>query len=290
MSDALTISEAVPLGTVHLQRLLSGAGVRSLVIKGPAFAALGVRAERHSNDIDLLVHPDDRPLATATLARAGWSIISHWFPPALDGIIYSTTFRHHRFPVPLDLHHCFSGLLRDAGAAFEVLWRERVGVEMAHQEVITVGREHALVIEALNAIKLLPTESRRLAAEHVVDAADDADSAAVAAAAESVGASHTATPLIIALGGAAPNGPPPPGLEQWLRRGARNTGRDLVVDLLVRSPWQIPRVVWGQLTIDPDTARFWAESHHVTYRNRWQVLGLRIRRLFRRYAVPGRSG
>lgn len=289
MNDSLTIGEAVPLGTVHLQRLLGGAGVRSLVIKGPAFSELGVRAERQSSDIDLLIHPDDRAGATATLVRAGWSIISYWFPPALDDVIYSTTFRHQRFPTPLDLHHCFSGLLQDAGTTFEALWQQRTTVQVAHQGVVTVGRDHALVLEALNAMKLLPAERRMGAVERVVDTAGGGDPADVAAAAESVGARHTADPLITALGGPAPSSPPPPGLEQWLRRGARNSGRRLIVDLLVRAPWQIPRVVWGQLTIDPDTARFWAEAHRVPYRNRWQVLGLRVRRLFRRYAPSGRS-
>lgn len=282
MTDALTIAEAVPLGTVYLQRLLAAAGVRSLVIKGPAFAVLGVRAERRSNDIDMIIHPQDRGRATETLARAGWSIISHWFPPALDDIIYSTTFRHPRFPASLDLHHRFSGLLMDPAAAFDALWRQRSRVDVAHQNVVTVGREHALVIEALNATKLLTVDRREAAAQRVVDAAEEADLATVTGAADSVGARHTAMPLLVALGGDEQSGPPPSGYAEWVRRGARNSGRQLIVDMLVRAPWHIPRVVWGQLTIDPDTARFWAETHRVEYRNRWQVLGLRIRHLIQR--------
>lgn len=107
MSEPLTLAEAVPLGTVHLQRLLAAAGVRSLVIKGPAFAEHGVRRPKQSNDIDLLIHPQDREGMTSALVVAGWTSISHWFPPALDDVVYSTTFRHPLFPVTLDLHHHF---------------------------------------------------------------------------------------------------------------------------------------------------------------------------------------
>ena len=275
--DSLELVEAVPLGTVHLQRILERAGVRSLVVKGPAFAELGVRTRRRSNDIDLLIHQDDRTAATEALADAGWSIISHWFPPALDDIIYSTTFRHPLFPATLDLHHRFSGLLAGV-AAFDALWEKRTQVVLAQQTVTTVGREHALVIEALNATKQLEDERRAEAAGRVADAVDDIELADVVEAAETVGARHTAAPLIEAMGGGAPTTEPPPAYAQWVRRGARNSGRDLVLDLLRRAPTHIPRVVWQQLTLDPEIARFWAYTHRVPYRNRWQILWLRIRR------------
>lgn len=235
-SIPLTLAEAVPLGTVLLQRLLDDAGIRSLVIKGPAFVELGVRKPKHSNDIDLLVAPEDRTAATEALAQAGWSIISHWFPPALDDVIYSTTFRHPQFPSTLDLHHHFSGFFADD--AFEALWRSRSWVAVAHHDVMTVGREHALIIEGLNAIKLLEDGSRAEAAGRVAAVVTDVDVDAVAEAAESVGARHTAAPLITALGGGSPSGPPPPGYEQWVQRGARNSGRDLVIDILRRAPGQ----------------------------------------------------
>ena len=275
--DALTLAEAVPLGTVHLQQMLGRVGVRSLVIKGPAFVELGVRAPRRSNDIDMLIHEDDRTTATEALAESGWSIISHWFPPALDEIIYSTTFRHPLFPVTLDLHHRFSGLLAGA-AAFDALWERQTEVDIAHQTVVTVGREHALIIEALNAIKLLQEERRADTAARVVTNAGEFEVTDVIVAAESVGARHTAAPLIEALGGGAPTSAPPPGYRQWLARGARSSGRDLVLDLVRRAPTHIPRVVWEQLTLDPEISRFWAHTHRVTYRSRWQILWLRIRR------------
>lgn len=279
-SIPLTLAEAVPLGTVLLQRLLDDAGIRSLVIKGPAFVELGVRKPKHSNDIDLLVAPEDRTASTEALARAGWSIISHWFPPALDDVIYSTTFRHPQFPSTLDLHHHFSGFF--AGDAFEALWRSRSCVAVAHHDVVTVGREHALIIEGLNAIKLLEDGSRAEAAGRVAAVVTDVDVDAVAEAAESVGARHTAAPLITALGGSEPSEPAPEGYRQWVDRGARNSSLDLVRDILQRAPGHAPRVVWEQLTLDPDVARFWAHTHGVPYRSPQQVLWVRIRRTFAR--------
>lgn len=281
MTEPLTLSEAVPLGTVHVQRLLEGAGVRSLVIKGPAFAELGVRMPRTSNDIDMLIHQDDRARATEALADAGWSVISHWFPPALDDIIYSTTFRHPLFPSTLDLHHRFSGLFAGA-AAFDALWEQRTQVTLARERVTIVGREHALIIEALNATKLLPEERRGDAARRVVGAAGEFWVSEVEDAAEAVGARHTAAPLIEALGGGSPTTEPPAAHADWVGRGARNSGLDLAKDLITRAPGHIPRVVWQQLTLDPHIARFWAHTHGVTYRNRWQILWLRIRRMVRR--------
>lgn len=276
MSEPLTLAEAVPLGTVHLQRLLATAGIRSLVIKGPAFVELGVRKPRQSNDIDLMVAPGDRAVATETLASAGWSIISHWFPPALDDIVYSTTFRHGLFPVTLDLHHHFSGMLADD--AFEHLWPRRVEVVLAGQPVHTVGVPDALIIESLNSVKLLGQDRRKVAISRVVESAVPVDVSKVTQASASIGARHTAALLIEELGGPAPASPAPVGYRRWLRRGARNGGLDLVVDIMLRAPHHAPRVIWQQLTLSPDIARFWAHTHHVPYRSPRQILWVRIRR------------
>ena len=279
-SVPLTLAEAVPLGTVHLQRLLATAEIRSLAIKGPAFIALGVRAPRHSNDIDLIIAPEDRQRASEVLASAGWGIISHWFPPALDDVIYSTTFSHRQFPATLDLHHHFTGFL--AQDAFEQLWRARTMVQVGHQDVVCTGREHALVIEGLNSIKMLEHERRPVAAQRVVEAAGAVDVGAVEAAATAVGARHTAAPIITALGGPDPDQPAPEGFDSWVERGARNSGRDLICDVLRRSPRSAPRVVWEQLTLDPKVARFWAQSHGVPYRSPQQILWVRIQRMLKR--------
>lgn len=282
MSEPLTLAEAVPLGTVHLQRLLADAGVRSLAIKGPAFVELGVREQRQSHDIDLLIHPDDRVLANEALAAARWSTISHWFPPALDDIIYSTTLRHPQFPVTLDLHHRFSGLLADPAVVFERMWQRRADVALANHRVVTLCREQAFVVEALNAIKLIVAHQRGASVKRVALLVDEGEVRPVIAAAEEVGARHTARELIRELGGPEPSGPPPPGHDRWMSRGALVGGKALFGELVRRAPQHIPRVLWQQLTLDPSIARFWASTHDVTYRSPQQILWLRIRRALRR--------
>lgn len=274
-SIPLTLAEAVPLGTVLLQRLLDDAGIRSLVIKGPAFVELGVRRPKHSNDIDLLIAPGDRATATEVLTGAGWSIISHWFPPALDDIIYSTTFRHPQFPSTLDLHHHFSGLLREG--VFDRLWTARTEAWVGHQLVSTVSREHALIIEVLNCTKYLVPRERPAAATRVVESAVRLDVAEIEREAEMLGARHTASPLIEAMGGEPAVGPPPDGYRRWVEQPFENRGRQLAKDLLLRAPQHVPRVVWQQLALDPHMAQLWARAHGVTYVSPLQVLMLRLR-------------
>lgn len=278
MSEPLTLAEAVPLGTVHLQRLLSVAGIRSLVIKGPAFAELGVRKPRQSNDIDLLIHPNDRKAMSQALTDAGWTSISHWFPAAVDDLVYSTTFSHPQFPASVDVHHYFSGVFAKA-QAFEALWVDRACVVLAHGTVETLSPEHALVFEILNKFKGAYSERWPSIAESVVAASRPLNCHDVTQAAEVLGARHSAAELITALGGEASLEPPPREFELWARQAGRFRSRMYFWRIVMRAPQSIPRVLWEQVTLREDLARFWAEAHNVTYRSRHQILWLRLRGL-----------
>lgn len=278
--EPLTLAEAVPLGTVHLQRLLDGVGVRSLVIKGPAFVELGVRRPRTSNDIDLLIHPNDRDAMTAALVRSGWTSISHWFPPALDDLIYSTTFSHPLFPASVDVHHFFSGMFART-RAFEVMWRGRVRVVLANAEVETLCPEHALVLEALNKFKAAGAERWSEIAEAVVAATRPLNPEQVARAAEDLGAQHSAAALVVAMGGPVPSSPPSREFEEWARLCGRFRSRLYFWRILARAPGSVPRVFWQQVTLPEGLAKYWAQAHGVRYQSRRQVLWLRFRGLFR---------
>lgn len=278
MSEPLTLAEAVPLGTVHLQRLLSAAGIRSLVIKGPAFVELGVRKPKQSNDIDLLIHPSDRKAMSQALTDVGWTSISHWFPAAVDDLVYSTTFSHPQFPASVDVHHYYSGVFAKA-QAFEALWADRTSVVLAHGTVETLSPEHALVFEGLNKFKGAYPERWASIAESVVTASRPLSCHDVTKAAEVLGARHSAAELIAALGGQAPHEPPPREFELWARQGGRFRSRMYFWRIVTRAPGSIPRVLWEQITLREDLARFWAEAHNVTYRSRQQILWLRLRGL-----------
>lgn len=246
MSEPLTLAEAVPLGTVHLQRLLAAAGIRSLVIKGPAFVELGVRKARQSNDIDLLVAPGDRDVAIRAVVAGGWSGLSPWYPRTLDDVTYSMTFCHPQFPVTVDLHHHFAGLL--SPDAFDVLWRRRGTVDIAHREVQVPHRTDAFVIEALNALKSRLPGQWASVAERVIEHAGDVSADDVVGAAQSLGAMETASPVIEALGDPVSLARPSAAYVRWANEAGHERPRVLLVHLLRRAPWAIPCVVWSRVT------------------------------------------
>lgn len=278
----LTLEESVPLATVLLQRLLAGAGVRSLAIKGPAFALLGVRPPKRSHDVDLIIHPDDRPAARRALRAAGWFELGYDLPPEIDDIIYSTTYGHALLPSTVDVHHVFPGLLLPAAAVFEVLWDARASVRLAGQDAACPSEQHALVIDALHRLRGTP-EHRwpHAATDHARGVSVDLSVDALVDAAESVGARWTAAPLLAELGAPPPAGRPEPGYERWRRRCGPFRGELIAAEVARRAPWRLPGVLWGQLNVSEEMARFWAESHGLRYRNRSQVLTARLVRLGR---------
>ncbi|WP_274517178.1 nucleotidyltransferase family protein [Janibacter hoylei] len=247
-------------------------------MKGPAFAQLGVRSAKSSNDFDLMIHPDDRPKATQALAEVGWRVVSYWFPPELDDIVYSTTFRHQHFPTTMDLHHTFSGFL-DAPGAFDALWVERSTVTIAHQPVLTTSAPHALVIEALNHLKVTPQESWPVTAERILADASPFAGDEILAAARSVGAVWTVGAVLDQLGVDPPEGPVPESAERWRAEAGADNTRRLIKHLVRRAPRHLPRVVWQQLTLSEEIARFWASAQDVEYRSPRQILAVRVRRL-----------
>lgn len=275
--EALSQPEAVLLGTPHVQSTLLGSGIRALAFKGPAFVELGVRAPRQSVDIDVLIHPDDRDRATRVLAQAGWRSVSGPILAKLEAVQYSNTLRHETFPVTVDLHHILPGVL-DWPDAFDVLWRDRVSVDIAHHPVLTFSPPHGLVFEALNAMKCRPPESWDGGCQTVLRRAEQQDPAAVVRAAESIGAEHTALPLTRALGMPVPTSPPQVGYQRWAECHS-DKGRFKVLRYALRhAPEHVPKLVWHLIALDHDAARFWTDRQDLTYRGRLDVLRLRIAR------------
>ncbi|WP_445667077.1 nucleotidyltransferase family protein [Janibacter sp. FSL W8-0316] len=275
MSEPLTLAEAVPLGTVHLQRLLADAGVRSLVIKGPAFVELGVRQPKQSNDIDLLIQPRDRASAASRLRTAGWRQVSSWLPSELDDVVHSSTWRHRTFPVTLDLHHGFSGLLR-RNEAFQSMWASRVSIELGHVGVDAPCAEHALVIESLNRLKAAAPNDWPQIARRTVDSAPGFDVHSVARAAQALGAEHTVAPLVAVMGGHPPRSAPPSGYEEWIADAGRPSRRVIWQRLIQRAPLHAPTVLWSTLFPHEAGARHWADLHGWPYRGRVMTLWQRV--------------
>lgn len=278
----LSLAEAVPLGTVYLQRLLTDAGIRSLVIKGPAFVVLGVRKPKQSNDVDLLIEPDGQGRAHAALAQAGWTVISPWVPRQLDDVVHSKTYSHPQFPVTVDVHHAFSGLLA-SGRAFDAVWRSRDYALVAHCSVETPSVEHALVIEALNRIKDTAMDDWLRVSTDVVDNCRIAlDVTRMRVAVEDLAATESADSLLVALGDESRLRSPSKEFIRWSRDCGRHERYMNVAVILRRAPWNLPKFLWKQVWLDHTQGKKWATARGIAYEGRSHVLQLRCAQLARK--------
>lgn len=111
-------------------RILAGAGVDSLVLKGAALGELHYRdrGARPMGDVDVAVRRDSRERAIDSLVRSGWQLA------APEALAFDAAFRHGcalRSPqgVELDLHwHIFSDCCRDSVDA--PLWQRSIAFEI----------------------------------------------------------------------------------------------------------------------------------------------------------------
>ena len=146
----LNIAEAVPLGYALVARVASDAGVRALCIKGPITSELGLRPVSHvSQDVDLLVDPNDAQTLAVALVRSGWRAV----PPSAAGKIvapHSEQFTHAHFGLELDLHVRFPGFFVDPQRVFDLLWARRREVGFAEIPCPAVDSDAALAIEILH--------------------------------------------------------------------------------------------------------------------------------------------
>lgn len=283
-SIPLTLAEAVPLGTVLLQRLLDDAGVRSLVIKGPAFVELGVRKPKQSNDVDLLIHPNDRRRARRALALAGWSQLSFDLPPELEAYAHSRTFQHHVMPCGLDLHHRVPGVFEDAGIAFETLWATKIEVKLAHETVVVPAVSHCLLIEALNRFRDTPISLWTDRADEVTlnSRPSGIGLEQVVHSAQELEAELTVAPLIAALGGDPRQDPSDERYLLWCRRAGHEWLPHPLLTLARVAPWRLPHFLVRQAWIPESQARHWAEKKGIAYRSRGHIALLRMLRLARK--------
>lgn len=130
---------------------------RALVIKGPVSALYGLRPERLSADVDVLVERAGLDDLCAMLMERGWHApVQRDVPRVL--VEHSRTFIHDEWPCAIDVHHYFPGFFADPDEAFEALWASRRTVTLAHRPVVVPGRPGMAVLMALHAMRT-PAES-----------------------------------------------------------------------------------------------------------------------------------
>ena len=152
---------ALPLMATALeaQAALQAAGLRALLLKGPALAlqTTGQAWSRGGGDVDLLVAPTDLPAAVAVLAELGFRGPPGHFPRDLGSFWgrYARWASHElslwREGSPwLDLHWALC-TPRARLPGFEALWREREVVTLNGRSVPTLSRRHAFLHGCLHA-------------------------------------------------------------------------------------------------------------------------------------------
>lgn len=152
---------ALPLIATALEvwAALEAAGLRALLLKGPALAqqTTGQAWSRGEGDVDLLVAPADLPAAVAVLADLGFHSPPGLFPRELRSFWgrYARWASHelslHRAGSPwLDLHWALN-TVRTPLPGFEILWRAREEVILNGRAVPTLCRRHAFQHACLHA-------------------------------------------------------------------------------------------------------------------------------------------
>ena len=130
LTSTLTWEEWVATAHCLVNRALDDVGARGLFIKGPLLTAQGLREPHQSVDVDVLVEPDRLQHLLDRLADIGWTVA---VPPTSAQTLglHSTTVRHARWPLEIDVHDRFPGFLADTRIAFDALWTLRTSAELA---------------------------------------------------------------------------------------------------------------------------------------------------------------
>ena len=127
---------------------LAAAGVRCLLLRGPALAALLYDAPAHRPyaDVDLLVEPDRLPEAEAALEALGLteSALEAAFP---EGRPQHAHTWHTRLGGMVDLHRALLGIGAPAPTAWHLLSRdsERITVQTVEAEIPSVAARALIV-------------------------------------------------------------------------------------------------------------------------------------------------
>lgn len=143
MSVDLHLKESVALTSAAVQFIADCAGIRILHLKGPAAAEL-LGLERHSSDVDVLVHPEEWSRLVAALEAVGFTVHQE---AVLAGRGHSVDLLSPCWGAGVDVHHRFPGVGAPAAVAFEALWERRTSVCLAGVPCQAPGRvAHALLV------------------------------------------------------------------------------------------------------------------------------------------------
>lgn len=157
--EDLSVREAWEVSAALASHMAEKANLPALVIKGASLESHGLRGPYSSSDLDLLCRPSDVQTLTESLLAAGWQLRPAWSVGDLAPR-HSVALIHQGWPIDVDLHSQFPGLLTGPTAAFEALWASRVRIVAAGGPIWVPDRSSSIVIWALHSLRGASTQLR----------------------------------------------------------------------------------------------------------------------------------
>lgn len=197
----LRLGEAVELGHALVHHRASELDVRVLLIKGSSLQLHGLRSERQSSDVDVLVEPGHFDRFCATLFEEGWRDRPLGFIGSRTSV-HSRTFIRDGWPCDLDVHSFYPGFLAPPAEVFEALWADRVQMPFAHRLCDVPDRLGSALILALHSLrgKALEPRHRRELDELLQIELDGPERARLAELAKRTGCAATLEDVLTRLG------------------------------------------------------------------------------------------
>jgi hypothetical protein len=153
---------------VEVLERFEGAGVRSLLLKGPVLARLLYGSQgphRDYFDIDLLVGPADLSKAREALAGLGyrWGYEERGIDD-VAGVVHAELWaqRGDHGPLWVDLHKRLAGCRASDDVVWAALWRRRTSIEFAGREIAVLGEGGLALHLALHAAQGGPDEPKAI--------------------------------------------------------------------------------------------------------------------------------
>ncbi|WP_314323902.1 nucleotidyltransferase family protein [Paenarthrobacter ilicis] len=149
--EVLRLDESIQLSAALVSHIAEERNLRVLVIKGPAATLLGARPDRSSCDLDVLVDRSHMEELLNGLERGGWEARIHEVSEAFPD--HSRTFLNPQWPSDIDVHWRFPGFYAGEASVFDQLWSCRKAVQLGGHRVWTLGRDDALLVTLLHALR-----------------------------------------------------------------------------------------------------------------------------------------
>lgn len=247
-SNGLPLDVAGKLCAALSSSVAASGGLRALVVKGLVTSHYGLRDERVSADVDVLLPPGDAERFIDALKRAGWR--ERPMSEGADALAaHSHELIHDDWPCDIDVHHRFPGLLAEPLEGFDALWDRHTLLPLAGVDVVIPDRDGAIIITALHALRHVDTDAnhgeelRRIGVALASMSEHERDS--IRALAAATGAEGPLAELFAAHG-IDVKVEPSSALEDWTtRRLAGDAYAGNVVASVGSAPWrQRPRLLW----------------------------------------------